>query len=166
MKAKLFQLVSSSVVLGLMAGAVGFQWYQLRDWDQVDSEDESAVYSLVGDWSGETMAVSLPGSSMGPVFQPAQPGEREKMEDTVTVLNKMWSVIGELKAENQDLREQVKESNRELIEIQFRIDTLGLDFRPMMIKTAPAQPLKTDMNPLLPPKPKRLNPLLPPKPKR
>jgi methyl-accepting chemotaxis protein len=78
-----------------------------------------------------------------------------EMNATVEALNEIVSVLRELKEENQDLREQVKEANRDLTEMQFRIDTHSKSFRPMREAAGSATQLDSgppSSHPLLPPK--------------
>lgn len=155
----MFQLVSSSVVLGLMAGAVGLHWHEL---DRMDPAEIS------GPWGGDAgagAAVEAPGADYVPVsatgvddrvgnsHREQVDGVSPEMGATVEALKEIVSVLRELKDENQNLREQVKEANRDLTEMQFRLDTHSESFRPLKVASEPAKPLETgNSHPLLPPK--------------
>lgn len=64
------------------------------------------------------------------------------------------SLVDELKAvrqQNQELRDQVAETNRDLMELQFRVDTHSESFRPLKVTSEPA-PLQSEAGGVLPPK--------------
>jgi len=46
----------------------------------------------------------------------------------------MLDELRALKQENKDLRDQVAETNRDLMEVQFRLDTHSQEFRPLKLK--------------------------------
>jgi len=64
------------------------------------------------------------------------------------------SLINELKEvrkQNQELHDQVAETNRDLMELQFRVDTHSESFRPLKVASEPAT-LESELNGVLPPK--------------
>jgi len=64
------------------------------------------------------------------------------------------SLVDELKAvrqQNQELRDQVAETNRDLMELQFRVDTHSESFRPLKVTSEPAT-LQSEIGGVLPPK--------------
>jgi hypothetical protein len=64
------------------------------------------------------------------------------------------SLVDELKAvrqQNQELRDQVAETNRDLMELQFRVDTHSESFRPLKVTSEPAS-LQSEVSGVLPPK--------------
>ena len=64
------------------------------------------------------------------------------------------SLINELKEvrkQNQELHDQVAETNRDLMELQFRVDTHSESFRPLKVTSEPAT-LEGELNGVLPPK--------------
>lgn len=159
MKASIFQLVSSSVVLGLMAGAVGLHWHE------VERMDPAGTVGAHGGGTGVGAAFETPGVDFVPVSSTGGAGRVEQshrkrvdgvspeMGATVEALTEIVSVLRELKDENRNLREQVKEANRDLTEMQFRLDTHSKSFRPLNVVSEPAKPLETvTSHPLLPPK--------------
>jgi len=111
----------------------------------------------VGEKGAGLRPVSWLGSENTPEPQRSQPSsDRPEMDATVTALNEIVSVLRELKDENRNLREQVEEANRDLTEMQFRIDTNSRSFRPMKVSGEPAGPMeRTAGHPLLGVKPQR-----------
>jgi septal ring factor EnvC (AmiA/AmiB activator) len=64
------------------------------------------------------------------------------------------SLLDELKAvrkQNQELHDQVAETNRDLMELQFRVDTHSESFRPLKV-TSEAGTLQNELSGVLPPK--------------
>ena len=157
MKASILQLVSSSVVLGLMVGAVGFHWHQVNRWNgQSAGEPAGAAFVRVDTQRG-SVPVSWIGSEVEESPAMVSAGAGPEMGATVEALNEIVSVLRELKDENHDLREQVKEANRDLTEMQFRLDTHSKSFRPLHPQSDRATPLRNpadngSSHPLLPPK--------------
>lgn len=162
MKATLMQVVASSVILGLMAGAVGLHWYQVDQWTAVTDGDPNENYVPVRTGELNAMAVSLTddgGLSAAPESSNLEPAAgRREMDATVTALNEIVSVLRELKDENKNLKEQVEEANRDLNEMRFQVDTHSASFRPLKTNSESESTgiLKVPKShPLLPPKPQR-----------
>jgi hypothetical protein len=158
MKASLFQLVTSSVVLGLMAGLVGFKWFQLKNWDE-PSPDGQVDYALVGEWGSEMVMISDTEDLAPPISLPASVLEKQETEATITAFREIVSALQSLKEENEDLREQVKGLNTDMNGIRFNMDTQSGSLRRLKLDGSPARPLEVepesdDQHPLLPPKPR------------
>lgn len=157
MKANLFQLVSSSVVLGLMAGAVGLHWQQLKQFDTAALPDESTDgYVLVSTGGPSSLAfpwTEAEGSELPLQNESARGRDSGEMNATVAALSEIVSVLQELKDENRDLRDQIEESNRDQSEMRFQIEMHSKEFRPLKLVSEPAQRVESNgSHPLLPPK--------------
>ncbi len=159
MKANLMQVVASSVMLGLMAGAVGLHWYQVDQWTAVTDGDSKENYVPVRAGELNAMAVSLTDDGLfaeTPESSSLEPAAgRREMDATVTALNEIVSVLRDLKDENKNLKEQVQEANRDLNEMRFQIDTHSASFRPLKVRSesVPTGLLEVpESHPLLPPK--------------
>ncbi|MFD0894109.1 hypothetical protein KBB96_02795 [Luteolibacter ambystomatis] len=61
----------------------------------------------------------------------------------------MLDELKALKQENKDLRDQVAETNRDLMEVQFRLDSHSASFRPLKIKNDDSQGDATSYDPIL-----------------
>jgi hypothetical protein len=157
MKANLFQLVTSSVVLGLMTGAVGYHWHQLGQFEPSALPDEPKEgYVLIS--SGGSGSLGFPWTESDAFEDPPQSpsvsrGESDEMNATVAALSEIVSVLKELKEENRDLRDQIEESNRDQSEMRFQIEMHSKEFRPLNLGPEPARRVeKRQSHPLLPPK--------------
>lgn len=157
MKANLLQLVSSSVVLGLMAGAVTLHWHQLQQYEpSISADDASGDYRLVSARVfGDSELASGERESLDRfAVRHTRDGEnREEMRATVEALSEIVSVLQELKEENRDLRDQIEEANRDQSEMRFQLETHSREFRPLNLETEPARRVESERShPLLPPK--------------
>jgi hypothetical protein len=52
-------------------------------------------------------------------------------------IDKLLRIVESLERQNQDLREQQGETNRDLMELQFRVDTHSESFRPLRTTQSP-----------------------------
>jgi len=163
MKNPLFQLVTSGAALGLMCGAVTIHAVhvmgarQLTGIGQWIAGDGSGLNSVEG-------AERVPATGGGMNHLPVS-GSRD--EDTVTLraLREIVERLQELKSENRELQgangelqEQLEETNRDLSELQFRVDTHSESFRPLRAPSGIGSILRNSISPG-----DTLHPLLPPK---
>jgi hypothetical protein len=131
MKSPLFQLLASGVALGLMCGAVA-----------IHSLHVSGAEDLAegGEWTqgaAERRSGIIP-TALGRGPAPHAQGERREEATTLHVLEEILARLQELKSENQNLhgvndhlQDQLAETNRDLSELQFRVDTHSESFRPL-----------------------------------
>lgn len=163
MKGPLFQLVGCGVALGLMCGAVA-----------IHSLHVSGAKSLAdsGDWTpGDESSLGFGAiipTSLAEVARQAEGEDASRQEaTTVRALQEIVSRLQELKSENQnlhgvnlDLQDQLEETNRDLNELQIRVDSHSESFRPMRASSSgsilqgsisPGNSLNS-IHPLLPPK--------------
>lgn len=150
MRGPLFQLIASGVVLGMMGGAVVIHALHV------------AGAKELGEGSGWEAPEGSSHAGMGSFVAPAgvlkpQGARREDSATapqlqrtattTVLALEEIVERLQELKAENNNLEGQLKETNRDLMELQFRVDSHSESFRPL-----PVGPTATERHLLLPPK--------------
>jgi hypothetical protein len=87
-------------------------------------------------------------------IQPEPPAPRAESTVDPSQREFFTSLINELKEvrkQNQELHDQVAETNRDLMELQFRVDTHSESFRPLKVTSEPAT-LEGELNGVLPPK--------------
>jgi hypothetical protein len=154
MKRIAFQLIASGVAMVVMAGAVGLHWWRLGSTTAGVSQERWLVLSGSAWSEGDVVPVSTGGSSAGSVDR-GNPlsTEAPRKVDAVTVqaLQEVVSVLQDMKTENENLRAQLMETNREMNGMQIRLDGYDDSFRPL--KLAPtAEGVIDSGNPLLPPK--------------
>lgn len=97
-----------------------------------------------------TVSTGKPGTGGG--MAPAGTGQGGTVESTtVEALQEVVEVLRSIKAENDELRTQLMETNREVNGMQIQLDGYSDDFIPL--KPAPMREGVIDSgNPLLPPK--------------
>jgi chromosome segregation ATPase len=154
MKFALFQLVASGVALGLMCGAVAIHSLHVSGAEDLGEG---------GDWmqGGAERTSGIIPTALG--CGPALHSQSERREEATTLhaLEEILARLQELKSENQNLhgvnenlQDQLAETNRDLSELQFRVDTHSESFRPL--RTSPndirENTIRGAIHPLLPPK--------------
>lgn len=164
MRAIFFQLIASGVALGLMGGSVAVHSLHVSGAKDLSESQE---------WSGGGGASSSRGSGsviapagvvdLGPALRrQAQMNPNSTEGATVRALQKIMERLQELhtanqsmQAQNDRLLEQLAETNRDLMELQFRVDTHSQGFRPMPLSSGSLLDGQRDRgpsHPLLPPK--------------
>lgn len=148
MKSIVLQLLASGVALGIMGGSVGVHWLHLSG-----AQELSESGQVVG-LGPDALTPVAPVASES-VASPVQAVHFERSSAaTVVALEEVISRLQELKSENSHLQEQLQETNRDLNELQFRVDTHSGEFRPMKhsafggLLSSPGE----GAHPLLPPK--------------
>lgn len=134
--------VTCGIALGLMCAAVASHWMSVR---QLVTLAETTARSLntfaaqnaiaVGAPAGETHVAVAP----APASQAAKPSAPHAATShnaptpspDQDKIDKLLRIVENLAHQNQDLREQVGETNRDLMELQFRVDTHSESFRPL-----------------------------------
>lgn len=164
MKSPLFQLVTSGVALGLMCGAVTIHAVHVMGARQLTGNGQW----IAGDGSGLDSvegAKIVPASDSGGKNQLPVSGSRDEDTATLQALREIVARLQELKSENtelqganRELQEQLEETNRDLSELQFRVDTHSESFRPLRASSGIGSILRNSISPG-----NTLHPLLPPK---
>tara|TARA_B100001287_G_C22382457_1_gene389477 strand:+ start:124 stop:558 length:435 start_codon:yes stop_codon:yes gene_type:complete len=135
-----------------------------------------ALQFVENDWIGERRAVTQKenlenhksistageyerdGSAVSPSSAEENTATLKALEEIVGQLQKLNSANLELRDVNVSLQEQLRETNRDLNELQFRVDTHSESFRPLRVSSSEAPLLWNSINPggsqhpLLPPK--------------
>ncbi len=167
MRNPLFQLVGSGVLLGLMCGAVMIHAIQVRKAEHIaENEHGNRIRSgsTVHDPASELNSIVSSGLEKGSFMNASV--SREEKSATVEALRRIVEQLQELESRNQELQgnnvelqEQLKETNRDLNELQFRVDTHSESFRPLKASSGSGLVLRNStspgglLHPLLPPKP-------------
>jgi hypothetical protein len=148
MKSPLLQLIGSAVVLGVMGGAVTIHALHVSGARELGGRSGWPADSAVPGKGGSLIA---PTSGMplreGSDYRPGAGGSNREMGTMVVALEEIVTTLRELNTENRTLMGQMEETNRDLMEMQFRVDTLSESFRPLKIPSGDSSPLM-----LLPPK--------------
>ena len=155
-----FQIAISAALLGGMSGAALIHALQFveNDWigqrravtQKANPENHKSI-STTGEHERDGLAVS-------PSSAEENTTTLKALEEIVGQLQKLNSANLELRDVNVSLQEQLRETNRDLNELQFRVDTHSESFRPLRVSSSEAPLLwksissGRSLHPLLPPK--------------
>ena len=160
MRIYFFQIATSAALLGVMSGAalihalqfVGNDWIgERRAVTQKANPENHKSISTTGEHERDGLAVS-------PSSAEENTTTLKALEEIVGQLQKLNSANLELRDVNVSLQEQLRETNRDLNELQFRVDTHSESFRPLRVSSSEAPLLWNSirsggsLHPLLPPK--------------
>ena len=164
MKNPLLQLVTSGVALGLMCGAVTIHAIHVmgaRDLTGNSPGVEGDRFVPDPGGGAEIVSASVRGTKN------RLPVSRSRDEDAVNLqalreivarLQELKSANLELQGVNRDLQDQLEETNRDLSELQFRVDTHSESFRPLRTSSGTGSIIRNSISPG-----RTRHPLLPPK---
>lgn len=139
-----------SLALTLMTGAVISHWAGLDERIELARQSLSANGSVVLDPAApeKSWITTIIEPSTRP--QPAEIASAPVTGDTRELNRRLVAVVERMQGEQENLRDQIAEANRDLMELQFRIDTHSESFRPL--RTAPdADPRPVGGGGVLPP---------------
>ena len=155
-----FQIATSAALLGGMSGAALIHALQFveNDWigqrravtQKANPENHKSI-STTGEHERDGLAVS-------PSSAEENTTTLKALEEIVGQLQKLNSANLELRDVNVSLQEQLRETNRDLNELQFRVDTHSESFRPLRVSSSGAPLLWNSIS-----SGRSLHPLLPPK---
>ena len=155
-----FQIATSAALLGGMSGAALIHALQFvkNDWigqrravtQKANPENHKSI-STTGEHERDGLAVS-------PSSAEENTTTLKALEEIVGQLQKLNSANLELRDVNVSLQEQLRETNRDLNELQFRVDTHSESFRPLRVSSSEAPLLWNSIS-----SGRSLHPLLPPK---
>ena len=164
MKNPLFQLVSSCVALGLMCGAVTIHAIHVMGARQLTGNGQGLGEDRfkLGPDDGATI---VPAPVRGAENRLPISDSRDEDAATLQALQEIVAQLQEMKTENlelqgvnRDLQDQLEETNRDLSELQFRVDTHSESFRPLRASSGTGSIIRNSISPG-----RTLHPLLPPK---
>ena len=135
-----FQIAISAALLGGMSGAALIHALQFveNDWigqrravtQKANPENHKSI-STTGEHERDGLAVS-------PSSAEENTTTLKALEEIVGQLQKLNSANLELRDVNVSLQEQLRETNRDLNELQFRVDTHSESFRPLRVSSSEA----------------------------
>lgn len=155
MKASVIPVICSIALTGMLA-AGATHWWSVKQLVALAGklpapqpiEATVALKSPVTPAPAPVIPPPAPAPAPAPVVAKAESGPNKSEREFFS------SLVDELKAvrqQNQELRDQVAETNRDLMELQFRVDTHSESFRPLKVTSEPA-PLQNEVGGVLPPK--------------
>jgi hypothetical protein len=156
MKASVVPVICSIALTGML-GAGATHWWSVRQLVALAGKLPSQRPSEAIQAKPPAIATPVPvAAPVVPVPVPPAPPVVAKTEPGPGKSEREFfsSLVDELKAvrqQNQELRDQVAETNRDLMELQFRVDTHSESFRPLKVTSEPAS-LQSEVSGVLPPK--------------
>jgi hypothetical protein len=139
--------IASLAALTLMSGAV------LSHWMGIDERIELAQLRAAPAMDAGTQPLIVPITEPPPGLLATRTAEAPARPVASAELGQRFlhalESFEQLQRENRDLRDQVAETNRDLLDLQFRVDTHSESFRPL--RTAPQEPERLAGPGVLPP---------------
>ena len=155
-----FQILISAALLGVMSGAALIHALQFVENDWI--EERPVVAQEERSENEESISPAESHERGGMATSPDSHDDRmmtlSALEEIVEQLRELNSANLELRNINVSLQEQLSETNRDLNELQFRVDTHSESFRPLRASSNKASLLWNsissggNLHPLLPPK--------------
>lgn len=152
------QLSASALALGLMGSAVGVHYFNVKKATEIVEYDElqenlSYVSYEVSDSQGFLAETEIPDFRDTPSIEESKEQVHLKLLETMVVrLEKLNNENESLRKETVELREQVAETNRDLSQLQFRVDSHSESFRPLRVSEENTFQKALPAHPVLPPK--------------
>lgn len=162
MRTPFFHIVTCSALLGVMTGAALIHALQFMESNYATGGNLEIFKRERSRIARKVIPAVAP--QEGTVASPpsVQSGELmtlKALEEIVARLQELKSANHELRDINVDLQEQLRETNRDLNELQFRVDTHSESFRPLRVPSGSEASLLWNsgmsgeaLHPLLPPK--------------
>ena len=159
-------LISSTLALGAMMGITGTHFHQVQT---MMFQGEISVVSPVENPATSTPVDKAVPSSMMPVsLTSATTGTSQSKSITRPDLkaaqasldgreSALMEILKELRKDQKYIRSQLSETNRDMDELTFRVDSHSTQFRPMQVESVRPRPM------ILQEEDSRLDDLLPPK---
>jgi hypothetical protein len=153
--------VTCGVALAAMSAAGLSHWWSVRDLVALANDATAKPHEFIS--GQETLPARLPfhdpeiaASTSQPSGENATPGQRgEPMpatEDQRRFYESLITRMESLQNQNRDLLDQLAETNRDLMKLEFRVDTHSSSFRPLpLTEDQPFTSLDTDIG-VLPPR--------------
>lgn len=121
---------SCATALALMTAAVGSHWWSVRGFVAAVDQHPLAIASNAPAAIPAAVAAA-PAQKPAVPRQPSAPSAPDSQHEFFTSL---LAEMKQLKQDNSSLRNQVAETNRDLINLQFRVDTHSSEFRPLRVE--------------------------------
>jgi len=157
-------LISSTLALGAMMGISGTHFHQVKTMVEngtmaqivpVDSPAESTPLDKV---KPAPKPVVLAAASLPDTTAPSLKNQQPRMGQRDSAY---MEILVAIRDEQKNIRQQVSETNRDMDELTFRVDSHSTQFRPLQTKAGRPRALIVNDNEFSPPT--GSNQLLPPK---
>jgi len=129
--------VTCGTALALMCAVVATHWMSVRQLVELAelTRSPAAIASPTVPTTALATATTIPAS---PAALPAAPARQDSISAAdQKEIDELKQIVKLLAHQNQDLHEQVGETNRDLMELQFRVDTHSESFRPLRTTQSP-----------------------------
>ena len=160
-------LITSTLALGAMMGITGTHFHQVQTMMEqggttmIQPIEAPATPSPSKDAVlASTMPISLTSATTGaskqlmPPTRPTLKAAQVSLDERESAL---MEILREIRTDQKNIRSQLSETNRDMDELSFRVDTHSTQFRPMKVESVRPRPLiyqedDARLDDLLPPK--------------
>lgn len=130
----------STMALGLIAGVTGTHFHQVSSMVQDGVTPAPVVYHVpeseapVQQRTGAQLAVNTPSAKHAMVKTPTRGlGRTPRERDLLDLIAGQTEMLAAMRSEQKHLRKQLSETNRDMDELTFRVDSHSTDFRPLRV---------------------------------
>lgn len=140
--------IACGTALALMAGAAGSHWFSVRDMatlaavlpsDMVSTRTPQFKTAPLPDEGlareAKDFLAQARKSGQTPARSTAQPAA--VASDTDSRVEKLLTLLESTVEQNQELRDRIGETNRDLLELRFQVDSYDGQFRPLKVEEEP-----------------------------
>lgn len=171
MTARIIQIVCAFYLVA-MSLAVGIHWWSLRDFTHIAKNSPSGTSTITAPAAHKPSTPSdirqaalqtppkppvsspasapTPSSSPAPKPAPTYPSSNASRDEFYTSLLRQ---IENLQNQNRDLIDQLAETNREVMKLEFRVDSHSSQFRPLPVTEERQEAFTDEGQGVLPPRP-------------
>lgn len=120
--------------LTLMVGAAAGHWMGVRALtaSATHSSETPVAAPLVPQAAPESIAANPPRPPQEPTTAPASD------EDQQNRIEKLLTLLESSMEQNKELRDRIGETNRDLMELRFQVDSYDGQFRPLQVEEEPS----------------------------
>lgn len=141
--------IACGTALALMAGAAGSHWFSVRDMatlaavlpsDLAPARAPSFKTAPLPDEGLAREAKDFLAQARKSGEAPSRPAAQPvaAASDTDSRVEKLLTLLESTVEQNQELRDRIGETNRDLLELRFQVDSYDGQFRPLKVEEEPA----------------------------
>lgn len=165
MTARIIQIVCAFYLVA-MSLAVGIHWWSLREFTHIAKISPSRIAPITTPAAHRPPTpsktqiaaiptpvkppVASPTPAPAPIAAPTYPSSNSSRDEFYAT---MLRQIENLQNQNRDLIDQLAETNRELMKLEFRVDTHSSQFRPLPVTEERQEAFMPEGQGVLPPRP-------------
>ncbi len=149
MNARIIQIVCALYMVAMSLAAAS-HWWSIRHSADIAGASPSHKSTISARIPPAATPKPTSTPAPAPALPPAQPTASSSRDEFYTSLLRQ---IENLQNQNRDLIDQLAETNRELMKLEFRVDTHSSQFRPLPVTEERQEAYIDDAYGVLPPRP-------------